>query len=97
MQIDDQTYKRVLSLSRETMGNVNNVLVACFATRAIYQLFAMNAIFILPDIALESSQGDIPLIVFLATIFWIYLPTMLIIHTITSRSFGNPAIHSDRP
>jgi hypothetical protein len=74
------------------MGKVNSVLVGSFATRAIYQLFAMNMVYILPDIALEASQGDIPFSVFVAAEFWIYLPTMLIISTITSRSFGNPAV-----
>lgn len=96
LQIDDQTYKRVLSLPRETMEKVNAVLVASFATRAIYQLFAMNTFYILPDIALEASQGDIPFSIFLATEFWIYLPTTLIISTITSRSFGSPASLHDQ-
>jgi hypothetical protein len=97
LKIDHHDYKRVLSLPRETMGLVNAVLVCCFATRALYQIFALSFVYILPDIPLEASQGDITFSVFCATEIWIYLPTMLIISTITSRTTGQQAQVSDRP
>jgi hypothetical protein len=44
--------------------------------------------YILPDVPIQGD-GDIPLSIFFIFEFWIYLPTLLIVNNITSRSRGN--------
>eukprot|EP01032_Pedospumella_encystans_P011738 gene11738-13628_t len=81
-------YERFLACSQETMFYVNCVLVASFASRSLYQVLAMLDISTLPDVPL-SVDGDCPLVVFLFFELWDYVPTILLITTVTSSSISD--------
>jgi hypothetical protein len=86
--MDKNQYYQFLTTPPEIMSVVNIFLVTAFASRAFYQIMAMNELMILPDVPLEDS-GDVPMSIFIAFELWIYVPTILVVTNLTSRTMGN--------
>jgi len=85
LYLDKQLYDRHFITSREVLAVVNAILVLSFFSRSVYQLLALFHLYTLPTIRLQGS-ADVPVIIFVVHEFWNYVPTVLLIVTITSRS-----------
>eukprot|EP00600_Ochromonadales_sp_CCMP1393_P012628 CAMPEP_0175015982 /NCGR_PEP_ID=MMETSP0005-20121125/11521_1 /TAXON_ID=420556 /ORGANISM="Ochromonas sp., Strain CCMP1393" /LENGTH=261 /DNA_ID=CAMNT_0016273099 /DNA_START=321 /DNA_END=1102 /DNA_ORIENTATION=+ len=83
-------YDRYFGSSPFVMTIVNCILIVAFFCRGLYQLMAACRFYILPDVPLLAKK-DVPLVVFLLFELWDYIPTILVIATITSRSVGSDA------
>eukprot|EP01038_Epipyxis_sp_PR26KG_P004118 gene4118-5871_t len=83
--MDKSRYQMVFITSPVVLDVVNAVLVVSFASRSLYQILAIFECYILPNIPLQGD-GDVPFVIFLFFELWDYLPTILLIMTISSRS-----------
>ena len=87
LSLDSQQYMRFLVTSPEWIGVLNCILFISFASRGIYQLFAIFDICQLPNIPLLGSE-DIGLIIFICFEMWYVIPTVLLVTTLTGKSIG---------
>lgn len=85
--LDQKIHERFLISSPKLLAGVNIVLFLSFLTRGMYQIGAIFFDYFLPDIPLQGTS-DIKFQIFLAFVVWDYLPTILLVCTITSKSIG---------
>ena len=86
--MDEKTFCRHFLTSKTVINYVNSVLILSFITRSLYQLAAIFDLVLLPDIPLQGYE-DIDFVIVIFFTLWDYIPTILIIITITSRAIGN--------
>jgi hypothetical protein len=93
LKMDKTRYDQFVISSPELLSIVNIMLVVAFASRSFYQMMAISQLMILPDVPLQPD-GDIPASIFMACEIWLYMPTILVLVTFTSRSKGNNNLRS---
>ena len=74
---------------------VNATLALAFLSKGLYQIGAMFQYYLLPDIPLQGSK-DIDILDLLTFEVWEYIPTMLLVLTVTSKSVGGSSSSSGR-
>lgn len=87
LSLDSQQYMRFLITSPEWIGILNCILFISFASRGIYQIFAIFDICQLPSIPLLGSE-DIGFTIFICFEMWYVIPTVLLVTTLTGKSIG---------
>ena len=85
--LDSQQWMRFLISSPYWIGVLNAILCISFASRGLYELFAIFNIFELPDIPLLATQ-DLSISDFVCFEMWYIVPTVLLITTLTGKSLG---------
>jgi len=74
-------------LSPKMMFVMNVILVLCFLTKGAYQFGAIFETYFLPDIPLQGSS-DVDVAILLTFELWEYIPTLLLVLSVTSKSMG---------
>lgn len=74
-------------LSPKMMLIMNIILVLCFLTKGAYQFGAIFGTYFLPDIPLQGSS-DVNLAILITFELWEYIPTLLLVLSVTSKSMG---------
>lgn len=85
--LDKTQYDRFFAISPAALTLVNAVLVVSFFTRGVYQFLSLYSHYALPSIPIQGSD-DIDLVIVVVFLLWDYLPTVLLIVTVTSRHVG---------
>lgn len=86
--LDKNYYDCHFLLSPKMMLGLNIVLVLCFLTKGFYQFGAIFETYFLPDIPLQGSS-DVDLTILLTFELWEYIPTLLLVLSVTSKSMGS--------
>lgn len=92
--LDIKQIERYMLSSKKIIDIVNLILIFSFLSRSIYQLGAIFDIYILSNVELSSFK-DVDVSILLCCIVWDYLPTFLLVYTITSRAIGNNTYYSN--
>ena len=87
-ELDKKTHERFLTTSPQYLLYVNIVLFTSFLSKGLYQIGAIFHKYILPDIALQNDE-DITFSTFLCFELWEYLPTILLILSITGKAYSS--------
>jgi len=83
---DSKNHHEQFLISNQThLGVVNVFLVLSFLSRGVYQLRALQHNYLLPDIPLQGDD-DVSLTTFICFEIWDYIPTILLLMTVTSKS-----------
>ena len=83
---DSKSHHEQFIISNQThLGIVNIFLVLSFLSRGVYQLRALQHNYLLPDIPLQGDD-DVSLTTFICFEIWDYIPTILLLMTVTSKS-----------
>ena len=82
---DIKSHEQFIISSQTNLVIVNVFLVLSFFSRAAYQIEAIYHIHRLPDIPLQGDD-DVSLTTFICFEIWDYIPTILLLMTVTSRS-----------
>jgi hypothetical protein len=85
--LERQQYSRFFNAPQEVLNAVNLTLFVSFLSRGLYQLGTVFLIYVLPEIPLQGDE-DVSPWVFLSFELWDYIPTILLVLTVTSRSLG---------
>lgn len=88
LSLDAQRYARYFTTPQHIMAVVNTILVSSFISRSLYQMLAMNNVYVLPDVPIDA-EGDVPVSIFIIFEWWVYVPTVLTIATTAVRSHPN--------
>ena len=81
-------HERYLISSPKILAAVNTILVVSFLSRGVYQLITLFKVFFLPDIPLQGTE-DVSIWTLLFFMVWDYVPTVLLVVTVTSKVMGN--------
>lgn len=85
--LDKSSYDCHFLLSPKMLLIMNSMLVLSFITKGFYQFGAIFEMYFLPDIPLQGSS-DVDLVILLTFELWEYLPTLLLVLAVTSKSVG---------
>ena len=85
-----RNYERFFSMDMTSIKIVMFVLALSFLSQGVYQMLTVFPWFDnkIPRITLQGDT-DLPIVVFLALLFWDYLPTVLLVLAFTSRTLIN--------
>lgn len=86
-------YAQYFTSSQEVVNIVNIFLTISFFTRGVYVLLSFFGIAVLPAIPLQGNE-DVSCIVLFFFEIWDYLPTILLVLTVTARPIGSPTTWS---
>ena len=86
--LDPRLHERYLISSPKILAAVNTILVVSFLSRGVYQLITLLKVFFLPDIPLQGTE-DVSIWTLLFFMVWDYVPTVLLVVTVTSKVMGN--------
>lgn len=86
--LEHTQYKRFFTAPQQVLNAVNLTLFVSFLTRGLYQLGTVFSLYVLPPIPLQG-EDDVSFWVFFCFEIWDYIPTILLILTVTSRSVGS--------
>ena len=86
--LDPRLHERYLISSPKILAAVNTILVVSFLSRGVYQLITLFKVFFLPDIPLQGTD-DVSIWTLLFFMVWDYVPTVLLVVTVTSKVMGN--------
>lgn len=92
--MDSKQYQRYMISSRTSIAIVNGLLILSFLSRTFYQFGALLDLFHLPNIPLQGNE-DVHYSIVVVFIVWDYLPTLLLISTVTSRVFGDNTYYAN--
>jgi len=85
--LEDRQYARFFNAPKQVLNVVNATLLVSFLSRGLYQFGTVFGLFLLPQIPLQGDE-DVSAIVFFCFELWDYVPTVLLVLTVTSRSLG---------
>ena len=85
--LDPRLHERYLISSPKLLAGVNAALVVSFLSRGVYQFLSIFRVYLLPDVPLQGGQ-DVSVVVLLCFLVWDYLPALLLVVTITSKTLG---------
>ena len=86
-QLDKTQYDRFFAITPNVLNIVNTILVISFFTRGLYQFISVYSQYSFPSIPIEGSD-DVDFIIVIIFLLWDYIPTTLLIVTVTSRHLG---------
>ena len=82
---DVKSHEQFIISNQRNLAIVNVFLVLSFFSRAMYQIRAIHHTYLLPDIPLQGDD-DVSLTTFICFEIWDYIPTILLLMTVTSKS-----------
>lgn len=82
-------YRRFFAAPQAVLNAVNTTLFISFLSRGVYQFGTVFGMYILPQIPLQGDEDVSPLVFFCFEL-WDYVPTTLLILTVTARTVGTP-------
>jgi len=94
--LEERQYSRYFTAPRQVLNAVNTTLFVSFLSRGLCQLLALFGLFLLPQIPLQGDE-DVSFSVFFCFELWDYLPTILLVLTVTSRSLGTQRSSLPKP
>ena len=95
LSLEKHRYEHFLTTPPETMATVNIILIISFATRSLYQLLALNRVYILPDIPLQVYINKY--IPYKYNLKWCYRVGLWWYSFCSLRHFGALGVRADRP
>ena len=90
--LDERQYGRFFNAPRQVLNVVNLTLFVSFLSRGLYQIGAVFGLSLMPQIPLQGDE-DVSPAVFLSFMLWEYVPTILLVLSVTSRTLGSQRSH----